>query len=295
MKRPTVDRSNNKSAEGSSSFADVPGKAFMHTFTENQGKYLSEMKNDEHKIIICVGPTGTGKTAIACYYAIGELLKNRCKRIVITRPLVTVDNEDMGFLPGSLEDKFAPWSRPLMDAFLEKVSLSALKKFIEDGQIEIVPLGFIRGRTFKDAIVILDESQNTSPSQMLTAMTRLGRNSKLIITGDLMQRDVAKNGLSDIISRFTKFVKTGGKCAGISLVSLADSDIIRSDVCKIVLKLYGKDTTSADSGNEPAVAKKVVDLPAAAPAAAPRSIPRADPRDCAMIPLSEMDLLGGLV
>jgi phosphate starvation-inducible PhoH-like protein len=298
MKKARVDNSNKSEVVSS---VHVPGKEFMHTFTENQDHYLKELRKEDNKIVICVGPTGTGKTAIACYYAIGQLLKNQCKRIIITRPLVTVDNEDMGFLPGSLEDKFAPWSRPLMDAFLEKVSLPVLKKFIEDGQIEIVPLGFIRGRTFKDSIVILDEAQNTSPGQMLTAMTRLGWNSKLIITGDLMQRDVMKNGLADIISRFTRFVNSGKPCEGVSLVNLADTDIIRSDVCKMVLKLYGDDDTKGGGPGGLCPPTRACARESPPPAPERRVLKGTGSlssghttSDCAMIPLSEMDLLSGL-
>ena len=157
--------------------------------TENQKQYVSLLDNAENKVVVVLGPAGTGKTLFACLNAIKDLKAGVINRIVITRPVVPVEEEDIGFLPGNLRNKMDPWIRPIFDIFLEFYSQRDIDTMVKTGVIEIAPLAFMRGRTFKRCFILADEMQNSSPSQMLMLMTRIGEGSRMVVGGDLHQSD----------------------------------------------------------------------------------------------------------
>ena len=173
--------------------------------TENQQKYMDLMKNNNVSVVFGVGPAGSGKTLFACSAAIREYKYGLVDRIIITRPIFSVD-EELGYLPGSLEQKMNPWTRPIFDIFSEFLPLSEIKHMVDTGVIEICPLAFMRGRTFKRSFIIADEMQNSSPKQMKMLLTRLGDDSRMVVTGDLKQSDRSNdNGLYDFMNRLRKY------------------------------------------------------------------------------------------
>jgi phosphate starvation-inducible PhoH-like protein len=204
-----------------------------------QKAYDTLLKTHEDiPIIFGVGPAGTGKTMIACNAGIKLLKMKKYDKIVITRPVVSVD-EEIGFLPGSLNDKMAPWVSPLFDYFNKEDSTS---KLLASKKIEIVPMAFMRGRTFDNTYIIGDEMQNSTPMQMKTLLTRIGKDSKLVITGDLEQSDLGiDNGLNDIILKLKKrYLNNTNEMykAGIGIIEFDNSIIQRSFVVKNILDLY---------------------------------------------------------
>lgn len=202
--------------------------------TINQNKYVNFLDDESNKIIISTGPAGTGKTLFACQKAITQMKSEEIDKIIITRPVVTVE-EDIGFLPGNIVKKMDPWTKPIFDIFLEYYSKTELDMMLNNGKIEICPLAFMRGRTFKYSFIIADEMQNSSPNQMKMLATRLGINTRMVITGDLNQTDISKeNGLYDFISRIEKYNNT----ELIKLVKLEGEDIERSDIVKKVIEIY---------------------------------------------------------
>lgn len=225
--------------------------------TANQEKYLKYLRDPDVKILISTGPAGTGKTFLACHEAINLLKYSLIDKIVLTRPVVPVE-EDIGFLPGTLVKKMDPWTRPILDVFEEKFSKQDIENLIKQNTIEISPLAYMRGRTFKNAFIIADEMQNSSPNQMLMLTTRIGENSKMVITGDLKQTDKPlKSGLNDLIQKFFKFrdlyiyknenvtyfnyTESFIKDIGIQVIQLNHSDIQRSPVVSRVLEMYEED------------------------------------------------------
>ena len=176
--------------------------------SENQEKYVSSLSNMSVPIVFGIGPAGCGKTLFACVKAIEGIRSGTYKRIILTRPIVPVEEEEIGFLPGNLVKKMDPWTRPFMDIFLEYYQQHELDQMIHSGIIEISPLAYMRGRTFKQCFVIADEMQNSTPTQMLMLTTRLGEDSKMVLTGDLKQSDRTKaNGLYDIVSKIKHYEK----------------------------------------------------------------------------------------
>jgi len=203
--------------------------------TYNQEEYVKYLNNEETKIIISTGPAGCGKTLFACQKAITQLKSEEISKIIITRPVVSVD-EEIGFLPGNIIKKMDPCTKPIFDIFLEHYSKTELDLMLMNGKIEICPLAFMRGRTFKYSFIIADEMQNSSPNQMKMLTTRLGDNSRMVITGDLQQTDIAKeNGLHDFVNKLEKFNETS---TIIKLIKLDSQDIERSDVVKKILEIY---------------------------------------------------------
>jgi Phosphate starvation-inducible protein PhoH, predicted ATPase len=185
-------------------------------------------------IVFGIGPAGTGKTMLACQVAVKLFLQGDIDKIIVTRPAVSAD-EDLGFLPGTLEQKMAPWTRPIFDVFREYFYANEIEGMIAEGVIEISPLAYMRGRTFKDAYIIADEMQNTTPNQMKMLLTRIGTGSKMVITGDLEQADRLKeNGLLDFI-RHLKNANT----KHIDTVYFKQQDIERHEAVKEVLQVYG--------------------------------------------------------
>lgn len=200
----------------------------------NQEKYILSLLDETQDIVIAYGPAGTGKTYLAMQAAIKSFRQGLCERIVLTRPAVGVEDEKHGFLPGTLEEKMAPWTRPLLDVLREYYSAFEITKMLENQTIEIAPLAFMRGRTFKDSWIIGDEMQNASPGQMKMLLTRIGEGSKIIVTGDVEQTDKRKkdNGLIDLCERLDNPV------CGITTCALTVKDIQRHRIIESVLKMY---------------------------------------------------------
>jgi phosphate starvation-inducible protein PhoH and related proteins len=206
----------------------------LHARSQNQQQYLNKLQDDNISIVLAIGPAGTGKTMLAVQHGIKLFQDGIVDKIVITRPAVSVD-EDLGFLPGTLNEKMAPWTRPIFDVFQEYYQTKDIAKMLDEGVIEISPLAYMRGRTFKNAYIIADECQNTTINQMKMLLTRLGENSKMVVTGDLAQADrLADNGLIDFCNLL------GSKpTRHINIVQFDHKDIERHDAVKEVLKIYG--------------------------------------------------------
>ncbi len=202
-------------------------------FSENQISYNHALHNLSIPVVACVGPAGTGKTFIACHAAVSALKNGLVDKIVVTRPIVPVDEEQLGFLPGSLVHKMDPWTRPIFDILSESFSSTQIKTMIKNGVIEVEPLAFMRGRTFKRSFIIADEMQNSSPNQMLMILTRIGLDSKIVITGDMKQTDRSINGLLDFVNRLIQ-----RPIENISVVHMNTSDIQRSPIVSSILDLY---------------------------------------------------------
>lgn len=201
-----------------------------------QEKYIADLHDTTQRIVFATGPAGTGKTYLCVQKAIQEFMNGVTSHIVITRPTVTVD-EELGFLPGDINAKLAPWTRPIFDIFEEYYSTKEVRSMVEEGAVEVCPLAFMRGRTFKNCTIIFDESQNSSEAQMQMCLTRIGENSRMFITGDLRQSDLkgGKNGLQ----AFTERLAQVGSST-ISLTNFSQSDIERDPIVTEVLRCYGE-------------------------------------------------------
>lgn len=201
----------------------------------NQEKYIVALLDDETDVVVVSGPAGTGKTYLAMLAAIKALRSGECQKIILTRPAVSVDDEKHGFLPGDLNAKMEPWTRPLLDVLQEYYTVKEIHEMLAEQIIEIAPLAFCRGRNFKHSWIVLDESQNATPSQLKMIMTRLGEGSKLVITGDIEQTDrkTAQNGLMDLTERLTQY-----KVPGLSVCKFDVKDVQRHRIIEHVLKLY---------------------------------------------------------
>jgi len=200
----------------------------------NQKLYLSKLHDEQNSIVIAIGPAGTGKTLLAVQNGIKLFQDGLVDKIIVTRPAVSVD-EDLGFLPGDLNEKMAPWTRPIFDVFAEYYKQTDIKKMLEEGVIEISPLAYMRGRTFKNAYIIADECQNTTINQMKMLLTRLGEGSKMVVTGDLAQADrLRDNGLIDFCNLLAR-----KQTKHIDIVQFDSNDIERHDAVKEVLEIYG--------------------------------------------------------
>ncbi len=201
---------------------------------KNQESYLLKLQDDAKSIILAIGPAGTGKTMLAVQYGIKLFQEGKVDKIVVTRPAVSVD-EDLGFLPGTLNEKMAPWTRPIFDVFAEYYKPQDIAKMLEDGTIEISPLAYMRGRTFKHAYIVADECQNTTVNQMKMLLTRLGEGSKMVVTGDLAQADrLNDNGLVDFCNLLAK-----KNLKHIDITEFDHKDIERHHAVKEVLAIYG--------------------------------------------------------
>ena len=200
----------------------------------SQEYYLELLKNPKKHIIFAIGPAGTGKTMLGVQWAIKQLKEGVIERIIITRPAVSVD-EEHGFLPGTLNQKMEPWTKPIMDVFQEYYQTKQIQEMLEEGVIEISPLAYMRGRTFKHAMIVADEMQNATPSQMKMLLTRLGEGSRMVVTGDLNQADRPReNGLLEFCSLYDE----GGDHRMIAMAKFQTKDIERHPVVREVLSIY---------------------------------------------------------
>ena len=199
-----------------------------------QENYIELLKNPKKYIVFAIGPAGTGKTMLGVQMAIKLYKEGSISKIIITRPAVSVD-EDHGFLPGTLNQKMEPWTRPIMDVFEEYYHPKEIAEMLDDGVIEISPLAYMRGRTFKNAFIIADEMQNTTPSQMKMLLTRLGDNSRMVVTGDLNQADRPReNGLLEFCNLFGD----GENSRMIAMATFGVQDVARHPVVREILKIY---------------------------------------------------------
>ena len=216
--------------------------------TFNQIAYNDMLNNDTNKIIFSIGPAGTGKTLLACNTAIQKLKNKDIDRIILTRPVVPVE-EEIGFLPGDINKKMDPWVKPIMDIFLDFYTKKQLNDMIYNNIVEIAPLGYIRGRTFKNAFIIADEMQNSSPNQMLMLLTRIGINSKMVITGDLNQSDKLYNsGLANFIHKLKQY-NNKNKNNEIVLIEMNNTDIQRNKIIKTILNIYNLNDNKVTNQN----------------------------------------------
>ena len=203
--------------------------------TRAQERLVLSLLDPDHNITIAIGPAGTGKSYMAMLAAMKALREGEIERIIMTRPAVTVEDENHGFLPGNLVAKMEPWTRPLLDIMKEFYHPRDIQRMFEDEIIEISPLAYMRGRTFKNAWIVADEMQNATPNQMKMLLTRIGENSKIIVTGDIEQTDRTNtnNGLLDLCDRLRQLATPG-----LTICELGARDVQRHPIIDRVLKLY---------------------------------------------------------
>jgi phosphate starvation-inducible PhoH-like protein len=222
---PPADR-----AEGNHAITVFSNKV-IEPSTSGQLQYIETMLHND--ITFCTGPAGTGKTYLAVAVAVSMLKKRQIRRIVLARPAVEA-GEKLGFLPGDIAAKVNPYLRPLFDAIEDMMDFAQMRKFMELDIIEIIPLAFMRGRTLNEAAIICDEAQNTSGMQMLMVLTRLGHGSKMIITGDTTQVDLAANQRSGMVEAMEILHRVDG----IGTVELSQQDIVRHRLVQNIVEAY---------------------------------------------------------
>jgi phosphate starvation-inducible PhoH-like protein len=209
----------------------VFGKKSITPKSANQRRYMEDIEH--HDMVFAVGPGGTGKTYLAVAMAVSALLAKQVNRIILARPAVEA-GERLGFLPGTLQQKIDPYMRPLYDALYDLLDTDKLETFLDKGIIEVAPLAFMRGRTLNDSFVILDEAQNTTSEQMKMFLTRLGFNSKAVITGDITQIDLPSGRRSGLIEA----IDVVGKIEGIAFVYFNERDVVRHNLVQQIIKAY---------------------------------------------------------
>lgn len=210
--------------------------------TAGQEKYIGEMK--DKMIVFGIGPAGTGKTYLAMAMAIKAFKNNEVSKIILTRPAIEA-GEKLGFLPGDLQSKVDPYLRPLYDALYQIMGAESFMRNMEKGAIEVAPLAYMRGRTLDNAYIILDEAQNTTPAQMKMFLTRIGYGSKVVITGDLTQKDLPFNTVSGL----EQSVKILKKVDGIGFSYLTSKDVVRHPLVQKIVKAYDDYEKKIQSGN----------------------------------------------
>lgn len=201
--------------------------------TLGQKKYVDSIR--KNTIVFGIGPAGTGKTYLAVAQAVRAFKNHEIQRIILTRPAVEA-GEKLGFLPGDLQNKVDPYLRPLYDALFDMMGAEAFQRNQERGYIEVAPLAYMRGRTLDDSFIILDEAQNTTPEQMKMFLTRLGFNSKMVITGDITQIDLADNKRSGLVEA-SKVLKN---IEGIEQIKFSEKDVVRHKLVQDIVKAYEK-------------------------------------------------------
>jgi phosphate starvation-inducible protein PhoH and related proteins len=217
------------------------GKKSIAPKSPNQARYMEALETFD--MVFAIGPGGTGKTYLAVSMAVSALLSKQVTRIILARPAVEA-GERLGFLPGTLQEKVDPYMRPLYDALHDLLEADKLESFLEKGIIEVAPLAFMRGRTLNDSFVILDEAQNTTSEQMKMFLTRLGFNSKAVITGDVTQIDLPDTRRSGLVEA----IEIVGKIEGISMVYFDERDVVRHSLVQRIIKAYDEHNASHPPG-----------------------------------------------
>ncbi|MDG1287820.1 MAG: PhoH family protein [Rickettsiales bacterium] len=203
----------------------------VKAYTPKQAEYIKALH--DHDLVFALGPAGTGKTYIAVAMAVKKFINHEVDRIILSRPAVEA-GEKLGFLPGDLKDKIDPYLRPLYDALFEMMSPEKVMRHIENGEIEVAPLAFMRGRTLSNAYIIMDEAQNSTATQMKMFLTRLGEGSQMAVTGDLSQMDLprdVKSGLADATRKLDGV-------EGVEITRFADGDVVRHDLAAKIVHAY---------------------------------------------------------
>ena len=220
------------------------GKKSITPKSLNQQRYVDAI--ERHDMVFGIGPSGTGKTYLAMAMAVDALLSKEVSRIILARPAVEA-GERLGFLPGTLQEKVDPYLRPLYDALYDVLDPDRVERYLEKGVIEIAPIAFMRGRTLNDAFVILDEAQNTTSEQMKMFLTRLGFNSKAVITGDVTQIDLPNGRRSGLVEA----IDVVGRVSGISFIYFTERDVVRHSLVQQIIRAYEEfDQARAASARE---------------------------------------------
>jgi phosphate starvation-inducible PhoH-like protein len=217
--------------QGPQNVALAEGGRHVRPRTDGQARYVHSMRDND--LVICIGPAGTGKTYLAVGMAVGLLRAGAVKRIVLVRPAVEA-GERLGYLPGDIAAKVNPYLRPLFDSLHDMMEADHVKRYLDNDIIEIVPLAYMRGRTLNQAVIILDEAQNATISQMKMFLTRMGNGSKIIVTGDVTQTDLPKqikSGLVDAIHRLKEIDRIG-------IIYLTEQDIVRHPLVQQIVQAY---------------------------------------------------------
>ncbi len=201
--------------------------------TQGQRAYVKAIQ--EKDLVFCTGPAGTGKTYLAVAAAVSMLKRREIRKLVLVRPAVEA-GEKIGFLPGDMQQKVNPYIRPLLDALHDMVPVEQIQRLMDSDLVEIVPLAFMRGRTLNDAVIILDEAQNTTPGQMLMFLTRLGHGSKMVVTGDTSQVDLEEGALSGLVDAAHRLRNVPGT----AVVDLGNEDIVRHSLVERIIEAYGR-------------------------------------------------------
>jgi phosphate starvation-inducible PhoH-like protein len=220
--------------QGPQTLAPLEGGRYVRPRTDGQARYVRAMQDND--LVFCVGPAGTGKTYLAVGMAVNLLRQGQVKRIVLVRPAVEA-GERLGFLPGDIVAKINPYLRPLFDALNDMLEPEAVKRYMDNDIIEIVPLAFMRGRTLNQSAIILDEGQNTTVPQMKMFLTRMGNGSKITVTGDVTQIDLprqTRSGLVDGLHRLRNLEKVG-------IIHLDERDIVRHPLVQRIVQAYEED------------------------------------------------------
>lgn len=201
--------------------------------SENQKKYLESFA--EHPVTFGIGVAGTGKSFLACFAAAQALAEQKVKRVILVRPVVEA-GESLGFLPGDIDEKLAPYIQPLNDALVDMIGMQKTKEYIKDQIISVVPLAYMRGRTMSHSFVILDEAQNTTITQMKMFLTRMGNNSCFVVNGDITQTDLKDKSYSGLLDAYNRL----NGCTGVNFVKFDRNDIVRHPVVQHIVDAYDK-------------------------------------------------------
>lgn len=217
--------------------ASRPGQQDFVPRNDAQARLMRMLEDDALPVVVAVGSAGSGKTACAAAFAARQLRAGKVSRIVISRPAVSAD-EDLGFLPGTVEHKLGPFLRPLTDQLAACLGAAAFRDMVADGAVETCALAYCRGRTFNDAVMILDEASCATAGQVKCFLTRIGRGSKAVLTGDLSQSDLGdRNGLQDLLDRIARADRPAPE---IGVARFSDADVVRHPVIETILRLYGE-------------------------------------------------------